>query len=360
MGNERARTAGKTTHPSGEGRYRSQAPPERLSATLDRGNAGLRPRPSPQAAISSGCHMKVHCGDGSNHGRGRQNRGNGTTTINLGWPVVRILPAPQWPFCQCAVFEAIEGQWAIARLVHAAVALVRCRLGCQVGRSPSVFLRPALLNRTCDTDIIRVIALMANPCWRILTTVSLWTNFCTVTLLGTWLHGYKRPTCGGPSGERGAADAPAHSDRANLQRRIICSVGWPESTANCQGTVTRALAGVSGRESPGASRRAVSAPLTLSYQNVAAASNTFHLTLKLPLCMLKLEVATMTAKEAKGQLPDVTVVPTFGVFLACKTTGRNNAFATVTPTDEAWGGCSWQFSWDAIARAATLGSPLCT
>ncbi len=76
------------------------------------------------------------------------------------------------------------------------------------------------------------------------------------------------------------------------------------------------------------------------------------------LCMLKDEVATMTKTEARNQLPDVTVVPTFGVFLACKTTGRNNTFATVTPTDETWGGCNWQFSWEAIARAATRNSPL--
>lgn len=68
----------------------------------------------------------------------------------------------------------------------------------------------------------------------------------------------------------------------------------------------------------------------------------------------------MTIDEAKEQLPDVTVVPTFGVFLQCKTTGRKEKFATVTPLAEAWGGCSWQFSWEAIARAATNGSHLHT
>ena len=68
----------------------------------------------------------------------------------------------------------------------------------------------------------------------------------------------------------------------------------------------------------------------------------------------------MTVQETKDQLPDVTVVPTFGVFLQCKTTGRGLPFAKVTPIDEAWGGCSWQFSWEAVARAATNGSPLYT
>ena len=33
----------------------------------------------------------------------------------------------------------------------------------------------------------------------------------------------------------------------------------------------------------------------------------------------------MTVQETKDQLPDVTVVPTFGVFLQCKTTGRRLA-----------------------------------
>jgi hypothetical protein len=34
--------------------------------------------------------MKAHCGDGSNHGWGRQNSENGATTINLGWAAAKI------------------------------------------------------------------------------------------------------------------------------------------------------------------------------------------------------------------------------------------------------------------------------
>ena len=68
----------------------------------------------------------------------------------------------------------------------------------------------------------------------------------------------------------------------------------------------------------------------------------------------------MTVPEAKDGLPDVIVVPTFGAFIECRTTGRNERFATVTAVDPAWGGASWQFSWEAIARAATKHSPLYT
>jgi hypothetical protein len=66
----------------------------------------------------------------------------------------------------------------------------------------------------------------------------------------------------------------------------------------------------------------------------------------------------MTVKEARDRLPDVTVVPVFGVFLRCKTSGREERFAIASALDDGWRGCSWQFSWEAVARAATNGNPL--
>lgn len=59
----------------------------------------------------------------------------------------------------------------------------------------------------------------------------------------------------------------------------------------------------------------------------------------------------MTDKEARNLLPDVNVLID-GEIRQCRTAGRLNKFATVYQTDT---GTSWEFSWEAVARAISKG-----
>ena len=71
----------------------------------------------------------------------------------------------------------------------------------------------------------------------------------------------------------------------------------------------------------------------------------------------------MNAVEAKQELPNV-LIRWHGKLWTGRVTGRLNRFATVSPWVEQSGrrprtiiGPCFEFSWDAVARAASLNSP---
>ena len=67
----------------------------------------------------------------------------------------------------------------------------------------------------------------------------------------------------------------------------------------------------------------------------------------------------MTIQEIKDNLPVlVRVQVSDTLVLTCRVTGRCNDFATVTPVDEGWSHCSWEFSWQAVARVITDNTAL--
>jgi hypothetical protein len=72
----------------------------------------------------------------------------------------------------------------------------------------------------------------------------------------------------------------------------------------------------------------------------------------LPLIRKTQKFPVVTVSEVQEKLPDVEVMH-FGNFYRCKVTGRFNKFATVTPIEPPdWlVGTTWEFSWQAIARA---------